>query len=109
MIGPVPHLSPKELAERIERGDELTVVDVREPWELERASLHGALSIPLGEIPDAAESLDKSREYVMMCHHGMRSEVATEWMRNHGFTSVSNLEGGIDAFSRLVDPSIPQY
>lgn len=109
MTGPVPQLSPAQLAERMNRGDEVTVIDVREPWELERASLSGAVSIPLGEIPTSASTLDPLRSYVVMCHHGMRSELATEWLRNHGFSDVANLDGGIDAWSEQVDPSVPRY
>ena len=109
MIGPIPQIDPQKLADRLGRGDDIVVVDVREPWELERASLLNAMSIPLGEIPEAAASLDNSREYVIMCHHGMRSEVAAEWLLNHGFRNVSSLDGGIDAYSRVVDPAIPRY
>jgi rhodanese-related sulfurtransferase len=109
MTGPVPQLSPQELAARLESGDDLTIIDVREPWELERASLPNAMAIPLGEIPGASATLDASRSYVLVCHHGMRSELATEWLRNHGFADVSNLDGGIDAWSMTVDPSVPRY
>jgi rhodanese-related sulfurtransferase len=109
MTGPVPQLSPRELQARLDAGEDITIIDVREPWELERASLAGALSIPLGEIPGASSTLDASRCYVLLCHHGMRSELATEWLRNHGFADVTNLDGGIDAWSDTVDPSVPRY
>lgn len=109
MTGPVPQVEPIALWNRLERGDDVVVIDVREPWEVQRASVHGSTSIPLGDLPDAASSLDPSREYIVLCHHGMRSELAAEWMRNHGFERVSNLDGGIDAWSRMVDPSIPRY
>jgi rhodanese-related sulfurtransferase len=105
----IPQLSPTELDARVRRGDDLTVIDVREPWELERASVAGATSIPLGELADAAPSLDREREYVVMCHHGSRSAMAVQWLRQQGFARVSNLDGGIDAWSREIDPSIPQY
>ena len=109
MTGPVPQVSPVELAARMNRGDDITIIDVREPWELERASLEQVVSIPLGEIPTASATLDPARSYVLMCHHGMRSELATEWLRNHGFSDVTNLDGGIDAWSELVDASVPRY
>ena len=106
MSGPVPQLSVQELSKRLEHGDDIVLIDVREPWEIEHASLNGAISIPLGDIPEASTTLDKQVEYVVMCHHGMRSEVATEWLRNHGFENVSNLDGGIDAWSTMIDPRL---
>jgi adenylyltransferase/sulfurtransferase len=109
VIGPVPQASVQEVATRLARGDELLVIDVREPWELQRASIPNAISIPLGEIPELSATLDREKEYVVMCHHGVRSEVAAEWLLNHGFSRVSNLDGGIDAWSTRVDKSIPRY
>ena len=109
MMGPVHQSSAQEVSSRLARGDDIVLIDVREPWELRRAALPDAISIPLGEIPEVAPTLDRAREYVILCHHGMRSEVAAEWMMNHGFAQVSTLEGGIDAWSAEVDASIPRY
>lgn len=109
MPGSIPSITPRDLRDRVERGDELVVIDVREPWEVERAAVSGAQFIPLQTLPQVVHSLDRNAEYVIMCHHGLRSEMATEWMLANGFRSVTNLEGGIDAWSRDVDPTIPQY
>jgi rhodanese-related sulfurtransferase len=86
------------------------LLDVREPWECATASIPGALAIPMGEIPTRAHAeLDPDRAYVVYCHHGMRSLSVTMWMRREGFDQVQSLAGGIDEWSRSVDPAIPRY
>jgi rhodanese-related sulfurtransferase len=92
-------ISPQETAERL-RSDpgSLTLVDVREPWELEKASIPGAKAIPMGEIPARAfQELDPEGHIVVLCHAGVRSLNVTVWMRNQGFERVQSLRGGIDA------------
>jgi rhodanese-related sulfurtransferase len=85
------------------------VLDVREPWELEIASLEGALSIPLAELPRRAAELPRDRPLAVMCHHGGRSAQATAWLRNQGFDRATNVAGGIDAWARTVDPTLSRY
>ena len=85
------------------------VVDVREPWEIERCRLEGALAVPLGELPARLSELPEERELVLVCHHGSRSEQAAQWLAQQGFPRVYNLEGGVDAWARTVDPSLPRY
>jgi len=109
MTEPLLDISPAQLAERIARNDALVVLDVREPWEYDIASLPNSALIPLSSLPNAINRLDRDAEYVMLCHHGMRSEMAAEWMRTHGFPRVLNLTGGIDAWSVDVDPATPRY
>jgi len=109
MNNAIAQITALELDARISRSDDLTVIDVREPWEVELASVHGTIPIPLAGIPASITSLDRNREYVMMCHHGARSEAAAQWLQRQGFTRIINLDGGIDAWSREVDPSVPQY
>lgn len=104
-----PDISPLDLAARLARGDVLTVLDVREPWEFETVHIAGSTSLPLSDLARGAESLDRDVEYIALCHHGMRSEMAAGWMRQHGFTRVRNLVGGIDAYSVHVDVSLPRY
>lgn len=102
-------LTPADLAARRARGDAVMVLDVREPWEFDLASLPDSTLIPLSTLPTAANRLDRDAEYVVLCHHGMRSEMAANWLRAQGFMRVRNLTGGIDAWSVEVDASIPRY
>jgi len=85
------------------------VVDVREPWEFDRAHLPDTKLIPMREIPSRMAELPADQELVLMCHHGSRSAQVAEWLSRNGFSRVHNLAGGIDAWSRLVDPAVPRY
>jgi adenylyltransferase/sulfurtransferase len=97
------------VAARIERGDDLMLLDVREPSEWAIARIDGARLIPLASLEDAARSLDRSREIVVHCHHGMRSAGAAQFLRAQGFERIWNLAGGIARWSMEVDASVPQY
>jgi rhodanese-related sulfurtransferase len=97
------------LKERLEGDNPPAVLDVREPWELEIASLEGALSIPLGELTSRAAELPRDRPLAVMCHHGGRSAQATAWLRNQGFDRATNVAGGIDAWARTIDPTLSRY
>jgi adenylyltransferase/sulfurtransferase len=109
--GGVPEITPTELKERLDRGDRVTVVDVREPWEWEIGNLgaHGARLIPLNDLPSRMDELNPEDEIVMQCRSGARSARAAEFLLGQGFDKVSNLEGGILRWSDEVDPSIPKY
>ena len=85
------------------------LLDVREPWEVAHAAMPGALAIPMGQITSRADELDPARTVVCVCHHGMRSMQVAMYLERRGFTDVWNLSGGIDAWSRQVDPSCPTY
>ncbi|CAN5365805.1 rhodanese-like domain-containing protein [soil metagenome] len=85
------------------------LLDVREPWEFERCRIEGALSMPMRSIPERLAELDPAAAIVCICHHGMRSMNAGGYLEQNGFTNITNLTGGIDAWSRLVDPAIPTY
>jgi rhodanese-related sulfurtransferase len=86
------------------------LLDVREPWEFSSASLPGSLLMPMGEVTSRAHAeLDPDAPVVVMCHHGMRSLSVTMWLRNQGFEQAQSLAGGIDAWSRAIDPTIPRY
>ena len=102
-------ISARELKDRLERGDGPAVIDVREPHEWEIARLSGATLIPLNTLPARLSELDSSREIVLHCHHGQRSMRALELLRSSGFRKLKNLKGGIDAWSKDVDPSVPRY
>ena len=86
------------------------LLDVREPWEVQTAAIAGAKNIPMGEITSRAHAeLDPDQPIVVLCHHGARSLSVTMWLRNQGFDHAQSLSGGIDLWSRRVDPSIPTY
>ncbi len=89
--------------------DPAVLIDVREPWEFEIARIDGAKLMPLGEIHEWAASLNRDLSYVLMCHHGVRSAWACQVLRSLGFTDVTNLDGGIDAWALFVDPEMRRY
>jgi sulfur-carrier protein adenylyltransferase/sulfurtransferase len=104
----VPEISPRELKSRLDRGDDLFILDVREPHEYQICNLNGKL-IPLGELPQRVHELDSSQEIVAHCRSGKRSAEAVDFLRKAGFRKISNLKGGILAWSDEVDPSVPRY
>ena len=104
----VPEITPKELKARLDRGDDLYVLDVREPHEYQICNIGGHL-LPLGELPLRAAELDSSKEIVAHCRSGKRSAEAVEFLRKAGFRKLWNLKGGILAWSDEVDPSVPKY
>ena len=104
----VPEISPRELKARLDRGDDLFILDVREPHEYQICNLGGHL-IPLGELSRRVNELDSSREIVAHCRSGKRSAEAVEFLRSAGFRKVLNLKGGILAWSDEVDASVPKY
>jgi len=104
----VPEVSPRELKARLDRGDDLFILDVREQHEYQICNLRGHL-IPLGDLPKRVHELDSSREIVAHCRSGKRSAEAVEFLRKAGFRKVWNLKGGILAWSDEVDPSVPKY
>ena len=86
------------------------LLDVREPWEYEAAHIEGSTPIPMGDIPARAfQELDPEAHIVALCHHGVRSMNVAVWLRNQGLDKVQSLRGGIDAWSREIDPKVPRY
>jgi molybdopterin/thiamine biosynthesis adenylyltransferase/rhodanese-related sulfurtransferase len=104
----VPEITPRELKARLDRGDDIYILDVREPHEYQICNIGGHL-MPLGEISRRVHELDSSREIVAHCRSGKRSAEASEFLRKAGFRKISNLKGGILAWSDEVDPSVPKY
>jgi len=100
---------PRQLKERIERGDSLLILDVREPEEIALAAFPDATHIPMGEVPGRLSELDPQRETVVVCHHGIRSAQVAGYLATIGFARVLNLTGGIDAWSVTVDSAVPRY
>ena len=104
----VPEIAPRELKSRLDRGDDLFILDVREPHEYQICNIGGHL-IPLGDLSRRVNELDSSREIVAHCRSGKRSAEAVEFLRSAGFRKVLNLKGGILAWSDEVDPTVPKY
>jgi adenylyltransferase/sulfurtransferase len=102
-------ISPKELKRSLDNGDKLVLVDVREEWEYSLARVDGSILIPLGTLPQSLAQLNRDSEIIAICHHGMRSADATNFLLQQGFQKVKNLVGGIDAWSTQVDGTVPRY
>src|SRR5438067_5535050 len=107
--GAIPEMSPHELKRRMDAGEPLELIDVREPFESEIARIEGAKLIPLGEITERLDELNRERPIVVHCHSGKRSAQAARLLQQRGFGNVYNLEGGIDAWSDQIDPNVPKY
>ena len=105
----VQEILPKQLAERLRRGDELEVIDVREPYEWQLGHIPGARLVPLDDIPAEIARLDKRRETVLYCKVGARSMYAARQLADAGVREVRNLSGGILRWIADVDPSLPRY
>lgn len=101
-------LSCKELS-NIRASRNIAIIDVREDWEWAISRINGAQNIPLRQIPGRVAEIPRDRHVVVVCQHGMRSAQASAWLQTNGFENVSNLEGGIDAWSREIDPSVARY
>jgi adenylyltransferase/sulfurtransferase len=104
----ISQISPIELKRRLDAGEDLFVLDVREPHEYQIANL-GAKLIPLGDLPARVKELDSSREIVVHCKSGGRSQKAAEFLAQSGFKKLHNLAGGINAWSTDVDPKVAKY
>ncbi len=99
----------EELKARIDRGEKVFILDVRNPPEYQICRIPGSTLLPLPELPQRLGELDKNREMVVHCKSGMRSQKAIAFLRQHGFTKLSNLQGGILAWADRIDPSMPKY
>ena len=104
----VAEITPTEFVARRERGESLTLLDVREDWELGVASVPDVVHIPMGEVADRLGELDRGREVVVLCRSGRRSLQVANFRQQNGFRAV-NLAGGILAWSRELDATIPTY
>ena len=102
-------IEPRALADRIQRGDALVLLDVREPDEVALCSIRGSLSIPMGSVPARRGELDPQAEIDCICHHDVRSARVAGWLASQGFGRVLNLVGGIDRWAEDVDPAMTRY
>ena len=103
-------INPESVRLLSQSGETFTLLDVREPWEVETARIEGAKLMPMGDVPSRAhQELDPDDHIVVYCHHGVRSMNVTAWLRQQGFEKAQSMAGGIDAWSRSVDSKVPLY
>ena len=106
----VPEITATELKQRLDRGEDIQIIDVREAHEVAIAKIPGATHIPLGQVLNRMSEIQPDRETVVHCKMGGRSAKAIEALKRSGFTGdLLNLKGGITAWSNEVDPSVPKY
>lgn len=110
-VDEIKECSAANFAARRAGGESMTLIDVREPKEVETARIEGALWIPLGDLEARLDELESLRDQaiVVHCHQGVRSAKAVRLLLAHGFASAENLDGGIEAWSLTVDASVPRY
>ena len=104
-------MSVKELKVYLEQQAQLNplLLDVREPWEYHMCRIENSTLIPMRQIPQAVEELNPEQETIVICHHGVRSRRVGQYLIQSGFKNVINLEGGIDAWARQIDPQMTTY
>ena len=108
-LRPSDAISVRDLADMQTAGKEHAVVDVRETRELAICRLDGALHIPMAEVSARADELPRDRLLVVVCHHGARSQMVVDYLRDAGFDNAVNLDGGVDAWACDIDQSMPRY
>lgn len=101
-------ITPEQLKEKLDKGEKVTLLDVREPDEREYANIGGHF-IPLRQIVSRVNELNPEEEIVVYCHSGFRSMRVVEYLLKSGFKNVKNLDGGIDAWSERIDATVPRY
>ena len=102
-------ITPTEVKARLDRGESVVLVDVREPWEFEICRIEGAKLVPLGALAASLNTFPDVDELICYCHHGMRSLDAAAWLRFQGFEKAKSLAGGIERWSLEVDSKVPRY
>jgi rhodanese-related sulfurtransferase len=102
----VQEITPKALKARLDAGEIIPIIDIRESWELQQSRLDEAIHIPMNDIPDSLDQIPTDKPVVIMCHLGQRSAMVVDWMIGQGYDNLYSLEGGIDAWADEVDPSV---
>ena len=102
-------ISVAEFRRRQSAGEKFLLVDVREPWEFEVCRIEGAKLMPMRTIPANLQALDGDEDVICYCHHGQRSLDVAAWLRAQGVESAQSLAGGIERWSREIDPTVPRY
>lgn len=102
-------ITPRDAEAALAADKNILLVDVREPWEYQRARIEGAKLIPLGTIPASFQEIDGAERVILYCHHGVRSLDAAAWLRQQGVGGAQSISGGIDRWTTEVDPLVPRY
>jgi len=103
-------ITPQDVKQRIDAGEGLRLIDVREPFELQQAAIAGAEVIPMRDIPKSLPALEEEENpIIVFCHHGMRSMQVVGWLREHGVDNCLSMAGGIERWSLEIDPNVPRY
>ena len=103
-------ITPGEVKQRLDSGEKLRLVDVREPFEFQQAHIEGSELIPMRSVPQALPSLEaEEAPLIVFCHHGMRSLQVVSWLREQGVEQCVSMAGGIDRWSLEIDPNVPRY
>lgn len=111
----ISQIDAASLAQAIQSGRSVALLDVREPWEFQTAKIEGSINIPMSTIPARVDDVralqgdDGERELIVVCHHGTRSMYVAQFLEQRGLSDLVNLRGGIDAWSQSVDPAVPRY
>lgn len=105
----IENLDPLEIKVLLEKETDIKLIDVREKWEYEYARIDGAENIPLSVFVHSVNKIDNNKKIILYCHHGSRSYQACSFLVRNGFKDVINMDGGINAWSDLVDPSLAKY
>lgn len=106
---PFKEATPREIKQRLDAGEDLVLIDVREPDEMMIAAIDGAQEYPMSQARTWIDALPKDRELVIFCHHGGRSMQVAMALAQRGHTNLTNMTGGINAWSDEVDPTVPKY
>ena len=105
-------IAPAEVKRRLDAGEKLHLIDVREPNEFALARIEGSALIPMRQVPGELQTLEARADeapLIVFCHHGVRSLNVVNWLRNQGVEACQSMAGGIDAWSLGIDPSVPRY
>jgi rhodanese-related sulfurtransferase len=103
-------ITPQDVKRRIDSSEKLRLIDVRELFEVQQASIAGVEVIPMRDVPKALGALeDEERPIIVFCHHGMRSLQVVGWLREHGVENCLSMAGGIDRWSLEIDPKVARY
>ena len=102
-------IEPREVKQRLDRGEKIPLVDVRELWEHQICRIEGAQLVPLPTIPEHHALFEEAEEVVLYCHHGMRSLDAAAWLQSQGVPGAKSLAGGIERWAVEIDPRVARY
>ena len=101
-------INAAQLAAQLEHENPV-LLDVREAWEFEICHIDGSINIPMGQVSPQLEQLQSTSEIVVICHHGIRSQQVINFLQQHSTAALVNLDGGVDAWARAIDPAMPLY